>query len=145
MTEFVGDAAPEPIRDLARSVAELGIGIIRQRDYLGRKVAREFMDELGLSGSLDETGDTALADMLGVCVTGGIVLGMKKETDEASLQGEISRLNEGLPAPLRASVGRLIPMLVPKGIAFHRDELTQNTPKVQGWIKEFQLLASSES
>lgn len=145
MSEFVGDAAPEPVRDLAHIIAELGIGIIRQRDYLGRKVAREFMDEFGLSGSLDETGDTALADTLGVCVTGGIVLGMRKETDEASMEEEISRLNESLPAPLRASVGRLIPMLVSRGIAFHRDELTQNTPKVQNWIGEFQLLASSES
>lgn len=145
MTEFADNPAPEPLRDLARSVAELGTGIIRQRDYLGRQVAREFMDELGLSGPLDEAGDTALADILGVCVTGGIVLGMKKETDEASIQEEVLRLSELLPIPLRASVGRLIPMLVPRGIAFHRDELTQNTPKVQTWIQEFQLLASSES
>lgn len=145
MKEFIDDSTSEPVRDLSCSVAELGIGFIRQRDYLGRKVACEFMDEIGLSGSLDETGDTALADLLGVAVTGGIVLGMKHKTDSVSIQEEIDRLNNDLPSPLRLSVGRLIPYLVPRGIAFYKDELRQNTPKVQSWVSEFQLLSSSDT
>jgi hypothetical protein len=145
MKEFIDDNSSDPIRDIAHSVAELGIGLIRQRDYMGRKVAQEFMDEIGLSGSLDETGDTALADLLGVAVTGGIVLGMKHKTDIVSIQEEIDRLYNDLPDPLQLSVGRLIPYLVPRGIAFYNDDLRQNTPKVQSWVSEFQLLTSSDT
>lgn len=144
MSEFADSIDNEAIRESARIAAKLGLGLAKQRHFLSEKVAREFMEEFGLSGVLDEEVDTALANVLGTCVAGGIILGMKKKTDEASMQKEIDCLYEGLPAPFQPSIGRLIPTLVLRGVIFYRDEFTQCTPRVQEWVEEFRLLQNLE-
>ncbi len=145
MSETVGEPGGDPIQELARSIAGFGLELVRKRDFMGHKVAREVMDEWDLSGSLDDTGDAALAEMFGTCVTTGIVLGMQGKTDEASVQEAVERLYGDLPASLAPTMGRVIQLLIPRGVAFYENDLSQNSPKVQAWTAEFDLLRGSES
>ena len=144
MTEFGADPEQEPFQELARTVARLGVGRVRERDFMGRKAAREFMDETGLSGMLSDEHDTTIIDIMGVCISGGIALGMREKTDEDSIAQEIQGLQDQLPDDANPVLERLITVLVPYGIDFYQTELSQGTPKARAGAEEFQLLASLE-
>lgn len=134
---------PESYLGLANALAEVGEGIVRQRDFFGRKVAREYMQEIGLVGVLDDEGDAALTDLLGTCVTSGIVLGMRKTTDQSVIDSEAKRLQEQLPPSLKATFERLMLDLIPRGIEFYEMDMTQNSPRTREWTEEFRLLATA--
>jgi hypothetical protein len=142
MTGETSDNSRDAMRALAQSVAEVSVGIVAMRDFLGRKVAREFMEEIGLAGNLDDIGDTALTDMLGVMATSGIVLSMRGDTSEEAIEREVDRLHAQMPAQLIPSVGRLTSLVIPRGISFHKEEMQNKTEKAESWISEFQLLTS---
>ena len=145
MSEFRSPSDKDPMQESAGAITEHGSGVIRERDFMGYKVAREFMDEFGFLKALSEIQGTAVADILGSFVRSGIVLGMKKKTDEASLQEEIERQLGILDPLLMRTIGKLVPIMVMRGAEFYRDELAQNTVKTQEWKQEFSLLVSSES
>jgi hypothetical protein len=88
----------------------------------------------------DEVGKAAMVELMGTCTTHGIVLGMTSRTDPEAVDAEITRLVGELPGGLGNALERLVALLVPRGIEFQRDELSKNTPKVQAWRAEFDLL-----
>lgn len=145
MTDKSPETGPdEAMGELAETVAGLAISVVELRDFLGLKVAREAMDELGLSGKLDHEADSALEGALGTAAATGMVLSMRAATEPTDIAAVTMRLTDELPEPIKDSMGRLIPLLIDRGIAFHRDDLSQQTDKSLEWVDEYKRLRATD-
>lgn len=133
----------DAVHELGEAAAIGGVGFLRYRGFLGNKVARRFMDRMGLHLP-DDVGNTALAELLGTVVTNGIVLSMRGTTTQEDVDGTVEGLLDQLPPELHHSVGRLMPHLVTQGVLFHRNELVPGTDEIAGWKAEFQQLQAGD-
>lgn len=134
----------DAIQELGEAVAIGGTDFFRYRNFLGAKVARRFMDSVGLHLTGDDVGNAALTELLGTVVTNGIVLGMRGTTTQEAVDEAAAGLLDQLLPELRNGVGPLIPHLVTVGVVFHRDELVPGTDEIAGWKAEFQQLQAGD-
>ena len=130
----------ESLRPLAETLADVGQGITSYKQYLGRRAAREAMEEFGVIGRLDETTEAALEDTFGTMVNAGMTLNMRGTTEPEDTEAEEARLLSQIPPSIQDAFHAIVPYMIQLGIDFHRDEVAPNTPKVQAWAEEFVLL-----
>ncbi len=134
----------DAIQEFGEATAIGGASVLRYRDFLGTKVARRFMDKVGLNLAGDDVGNTALTELLGTVVTNGIVLGMRGTTTQEDVDEAVAGLLDQLPPGLRDGLDPLIPHLITEGLVFHRDELMPGTDEIAGWKAEFQQFQAGD-
>lgn len=113
--------------------------------FLGRKVARELMNEDEVAGVLDDTGDINLEALIGMAVEKGIELSLRGTTSQEHVSAEATYWHELLPSPLLECLGHLILQAVPRGIEFQQTEISQGTDKYKSWEDEYQLFKALDS
>lgn len=135
---------PEALQELGKAAAGEGISIVRYRNFLGNRVARRFMDRVGLHLADDDVGNAALAELLGTAVTNGIVLGMRGTTTPEDIEVTAAELSDQLPIELHSTFGAIMPHMIAEGVIFHRDELLPGSDEVAEWKTEFQQLQAAD-
>ena len=121
-----------------------GDDAVKFRDFLGRQVARDSLQEYGILGQFDDSLEVALIDIAGTGVVSGILLGIKGTTGQLDIEAEAIRLMEPVPEALRQIAERLTTFMIPTGVAFQRDELEEGSPRVARWTQEFQALQADD-
>lgn len=145
MSQNPAEKPDAALMTLVETLAGIQFDIHRIRDFLGRKVAREVMDELNLSGQLDEVGEAALQDFMGTAAVSGIVLSLRGTTEPKDIGKEVRRLQDSVEEDfLKYLAEKLAPLMILRGIDFHRNELVQRTPKAVQWLEEFELLKTTD-
>ncbi|HKR82002.1 MAG TPA: hypothetical protein VJR27_03300 [Candidatus Saccharimonadales bacterium] len=121
----------------------LGENLVAKRDFLGRKLAHEAMEEWGMLGAIDETGEAALCSLMATPAVSGMVLEMGGTTEPIDIESEVLRLVGLVPDQLKPTVERLSHAMIPRGIEFRRNELVRRSEKALAWLEEFRFLQSS--
>lgn len=142
MNEMPDDSAKNPTRKLAEAIVHLGLDFAEYRDFIGRKKAAQILDELGIDTSGDDEFQTVITDLFGTCVTTGMTLSIRGETDYDSFDASVERLTDQLPAQIKLSFARFVPFLVGRGIEFHEDEMRPDSELLEQWGAEYKLLKS---
>ncbi|HEX8227133.1 MAG TPA: hypothetical protein VF572_04680 [Candidatus Saccharimonadales bacterium] len=124
------------------NMAKIVGGMVEYGGFLSRKAARELMTEVGIVGVLGEEMESAIETDMAYAVERGLKLNMRGTVDPSSIEDVTADALERLPDFLQPSFQPLTKQMVVRGIALHRDEICAQSPKIQAWNEEYELLAS---
>jgi len=136
------DEGEHTIEQFGMSLESLGRELFRKRNFLGRMVAHEYMEQLGLSKIGNDQDQARLTDTLGRYVVNGMLLKTSDKVDADSVETTVALLREALPDDLQDSIGLLVPLFVERGIEFQTAE--RGSEKEQAWMEEYALLRDTD-
>ena len=125
---------------LGDTIANIAITTQRHREFLARKAARVFMEETGLLLKNDDTGNTALEEVLGIGIASGMILAICCKTTPEDIDKQTNRLLGQTSDPLQEIVGTLTPRAIQRGIEFYTNEVAVGSNRVTTWTQEFKQL-----
>ena len=131
----------DPVSILAETTARTGVNFLRYRDFIGRKLARELLDEMGLDAAEEDM--DVLEEVMGTGVVNGLVLKWRGETSPAEIDARATVLVSPLPVSLQPGMTTLMKRMVDYGMALS-EELANGSDRVRRWSDEFDLLQATD-
>jgi hypothetical protein len=120
----------------------------RLHEFFGRKLARLTLNELCTPDTIDEDDLTSLEEAMGVAAMAGISLAMVQEPSKQAIADCIDELHKGIGTTASASLTQLLRhisrLMVPRGIAFYRDDMQGGfSARAAAWTQEFALFETA--
>lgn len=145
MTEFSTTDDQNIFHPLGEAIAEFADKLDTYKQFLACKSAREALDELGVLGGLDDETEQAIEGVFGIMIKSGISLNLQGATEPEDIEIESQRLADELPPPIYRMLTHFLPIMIQRGIDFHRDQMMPQTDKVRTWNEEFRRFGSVET
>jgi len=142
MTEHEAEAS-EPIQHLGEEIVNFSVEVVRYRDFIARKRARQLLEEKALLSGVDSD-DAVFEELMGTGIATGIGLGQQGTVSPVDVDEHVIRLvdqfPDSLPDSFISSLDVLTQTMILEGISFQDSMVNGGNQTIDKWTEEFHLL-----